>query len=199
MHNVLGIEIDDDWSKFSHVTDSGVLSEIIDNAKVKGSRSLAYAQVKKEFVRMVENYIDECGGLLPEIAGARTFVDTLKSHPEASVALATGDWKETAMMKLQAIGIDPQELCLASSTDSVSRVEIMKIAEQRALLGRPAARRTYFGDRPWDKTACQELGYEFIVIGSGVEHPTRYSNFRNAEGILAELGLSTTEPRTPID
>ncbi len=199
VRNVLGIEVDDDWSKFTHVTDSGMLSEIIVNAKVKGNRSLAYAQVKEKFVGMVENHIDECGGLPPEIAGARAFVDTLKSHPEASVALATGGWKETAMMKLQAIGIDPQELCLASSSDSVSRIEIMKIAEQRALLGRPAARRTYFGDGPWDKTACQELGYEFIVIGSGVKNPTRYADFRDAERIQAELRLNTTELRTPID
>ena len=199
VRNVLGIEVDNDWSKFGHVTDSGILSEIIDNANLKGNRSLACAQVKEKFVGMVADHIDSCGGVLPEVAGAKAFVDILKSHPEASVALATGSWKESAMMKLQAIGLDPQELCLASSSDSVSRVEIMAVAEQRALLGKPAARRTYFGDGPWDKTACQELGFEFVAIGSGVDHPTRYPDFRDAERILAGLGLDTTEPRTPID
>ena len=189
----------DDWSRFTHVTDSGILSEIIDNAEVQGNRSLAHTQVKEAFIGMIAVYIDDHGGLLPEIAGARAFVDTLISHPDASVALATGGWKETATMKLRAIGLDPRKLCLTSSSDAVSRAGIMTIAEQRALPGRPVARRTYFGDAVWDRKASRELGYEFVAIGSGVDHPMRYPDFRDAERILTGLGLDTTEARTPND
>ena len=138
---------------------------------------------------MTADYIEAQGGLLAEIAGARAFVDTLKSHPEASVALATGGWQETATMKLRAIGLDPKELCLASASEAVSRVEIMRVTEQRSLLGKRAARRTYFGDGPRDKQASQELGYDFIAIGNNVAYPKRYPDFRDSEAILAELGL----------
>lgn len=78
---------------------------------------------------------------------------------------------------------------MASCSDAVSRVDIMRIAEKRALGGRRAARRTYFGDRPWDLRASRELGYGFVAIGDGVEWPACYPNFRDAEAILGELGL----------
>ncbi len=189
VRTVLGTEIDDDWSGYRHGTDSGILEEIIDNAKVKTDRFLVHTEVKEAFMRMVADYIDDRGGLLREISGARAFVEQLKSHPQASVAFATGGWKETAMMKLRAIGLDPEELCLATASDAVSRVEIMRIAERRALCGGRAGRRTYFGDGPWDQEASQELGYDFIAIGENVGHPARHPDFGDAEAILRELGL----------
>lgn len=189
VQTVLGIEFDNDFSRYQNVTDSGILDEIIDIAKIKTDRLLIHKEVKEIFVEMVANYINDLGGLLPEISGARAFINEIKSHPETAVALATGGWKESAMMKLRAIGLVPEELCLASASDAVSRIEIMRIAEQRALPVGRARRRTYFGDGPWDKKACRELGYEFIAIGENVENPTRYSDFDDPEAILGALGL----------
>ncbi len=185
----LGIEVDDDWSRYRHVTDSGILNEIMDEADGNRDRPVACARIKEAFVRVVADHIGGCGGRMPEIAGARAFVERLRSHPGASVAVATGGWRETAAIKLRAIGLDPGELCLASCSDAVSRVGIMRIAEERALVGRRAARRTYFGDRPWDLRASRELGYGFVAIGDGVAHPARYPDYRDAEAIRAELGL----------
>ncbi len=67
---------------------------------------------------------------------------------------------------------------------------IMQIAEQRALRGRRASRRTYFGDGTWDQKASLELGYDFIAIGEKVEHSARYPDFRRPDLILARLGLA---------
>ena len=44
---------------------------------------------------------------MPGMAGARAFIERLTSHPTVSVAVATGGWRETAEMKLRAIGLDP--------------------------------------------------------------------------------------------
>ena len=93
-------------------------------------------------------------------------------------------------MKLGAVSRDPDALPLASGSDAVSRVEIVQIAEQRALGGRQANRRTYFGDGTWDKKASLELGYDFIAIEDKVEHSTRYSDFRRPDLIFARLGLA---------
>ena len=111
----------------------------------------------------------------------------LESLPEVSMALATGGWEETARMKLRAAGLDRYSVPLASSSDALTRVEIMQIAETRALGGRSANRRTYFGDGIWDKRACEKLGYEFIAIGDKVQHHARYPNFRCKLTILAHL------------
>ena len=189
IQTVLEIDIDDDWSGYRHVTDSGILQEIIENADRNKSHPNPFTRVKETFVRMMAHHLDDRGGRLSEVAGARAFVETLRSRPEVSVAIATGGWRETAMMKLRGIGLNPKEICLASASDAVSRVEIMRVAEQRALQGMRAERRTYFGDRSWDLKACQELGFDFIAIGNNVSHPKRYPDFRDAEAILEELGL----------
>lgn len=54
---------------------------------------------------------------------------------------------------------------MASCSDAMSRVGIMRIAEERALGGGRAARGTYFGDRPWDLRASCELRYGFVAVG----------------------------------
>ena len=187
---VLGIDIDDNWSVYRHVTDGGILDEIIDNAGVKTDRLRVHSEVKKTFVGLVADYLAERGGRLPEIPGARTFLAELRSRPDVAIALATGGWEETARMKLRAAGLNPDEPSFASGSDAVSRVEIMQIAEQRALRGRRASRRTYFGDGTWDQKASLELGYDFIAIGEKVEHSARYPDFRRPDLILARLGLA---------
>ncbi|MXW45783.1 MAG: HAD family phosphatase [Gammaproteobacteria bacterium] len=187
VRKVLGIEIGDDWSAYRNVTDGGILDEIIDNAGLTDGRPGVHSEVKAVFAGMVSEYLEERGGRLPEIEGAGTFLAELESLPEVSVALATGGWEETARMKLRAAGLDRYSLPLASGSDALTRVEIMQIAENRALGGQTARRRTYFGDGIWDKQASEQLGYDFIAIGDKVQHHARYPNFRYKRTILAHL------------
>ena len=111
-------------------------------------------------------------------------------HPGVRVAVATGGWKETALIKLRAIGLDPLRLPLASSSDAMSKVDIMRIAERRTLPNEYAKRKTYFGDSRYDKEVSRELGYNFIAIGETVDYHLRYPNFLDAESILDDLGLN---------
>ena len=187
VREVLGMEINDDWSAYRNVTDGGILDEIMDNAGLKVDRLRVHTEVKAVFVELVSEYLHERDGRLPEIEGAGTFLDELESVPEVSMALATGGWEETARMKLRAAGLDRYSLPLASGSDAVTRTEIMQIAENRALEGRAPGRRTYFGDGVWDKQASEELGYDFIAIGDKVQHPARYPDFRRGKAILSRL------------
>ena len=88
------------------------------------------------------------------------------------------------------IGLDPRRLPIASSSsDVMSKVDIMRIAERRALPEGAATRRTYFGDSHYDRLGSRQLGYDFISIGDNVVHRPRYPDFENAESILDDLGL----------
>ena len=189
VHTVLGVEIEADWSRFRHRTDSGILNEIIDRSRLNANRSSVHLAVGRVFTDLVAAYVASRGGLIPEIPGASTFVRQLLRHTGVCVAVATGGWKETAAIKLSAIGLDPRQVPIASSSDAVSKVEIMRIAERRALPSGGAKRRTYFGDSPYDKEASRNLGYDFIAIGERVKHRPRYSDFRETESILKKLGL----------
>ena len=187
VRKVLGIEIGDDWSAYRNVTDGGILDEIIDNAGLTDGRLRIHAEVKAVFAGLVSQYLAEREGRLPEIEGAGAFLAELESLPEVSMALATGGWEETARMKLRAAGLDRYSVPLASGSDALTRVEIMRIAGNRTLGGRKASRRTYFGDGIWDKRASEQLGYEFIAIGDKVKHHARYPDFRRGKAILSRL------------
>ena len=187
VREVLGVEIDDDWSTYRNVTDGGILDEIIDNAGLKAGRLRIHSEVRDTFVGLVSEYLNEREGRLPEIEGAGAFLAGLESLPDVSTALATGGWEETARLKLRAAGLDRYSLPLASGSDAFTRVEIMQIAEKRALDGRNASRRTYFGDGVWDERASEELGYDFIAIGDKVQHHTRYPDFGRGKAILSRL------------
>ena len=170
--------------------DGGILNEIMDKAGVKADRSRIQAEVRETFAELIADYLRVQREPLAEVPGAGAFLAGLQSRPQIAIGLATGGWEETARMKIGAVGLDPDAFPLASGSDAVSRVEIMQIAEQRALGGRRASRRTYFGDGTWDRKASLELGYDFIAIGEKVEHSARYPDFRRPDLIVARLGLA---------
>ena len=191
VRSVLGIDIEADWTGYRHRTDSGILDEIIDRSTPNADHSsLHSAAVRRHFTDQVHDYVAARGGVIPEIPGAIQFVSRLMKHPSVRVAVATGGWKETALIKLRAIGIDPLRLPLASSSDAMSKGDIMRIAERRALPNGNLKRKTYFGDSRYDKAVSRELGYDFIAIGENVDYHLRYPNFLDAESILDELGLN---------
>jgi hypothetical protein len=66
-------------------------------------------------------------------------------------------------LKLQTSGFDLAELPMASSDDSYDRTQIMRIALSR--LGNRFESVTYYGDGPWDKAACETLGWRFVAVG----------------------------------
>ena len=172
VREVLGMEINDDWSAFRNVTDGGILDEIMDNAGLKVDRLRVHTEVKAVFVELVSEYLHEREGRLPEIEGAGAFLAELESVPEVSMALATGGWEETARMKLRAAGLDRYSLPLASGSDAVTRTRNhANRREPRARRPKAPGRRTYFGDGVWDKQASEELGYDFIAIGDKVQAP----------------------------
>ncbi|MXZ37186.1 MAG: HAD family phosphatase [Holophagales bacterium] len=186
----LKIDIDEDWSGYRHQTDSGILNEVLDRNGIERDHSLAHASVKREFISLVAAYLAARGARLPEVPGARAFVNRLVARPDVAVAIATGGWKDTAEMKLRAIGLDPDTLNLASGSDAESRVEIMRIAAKRALGGRSAGRKTYLGNRPWDREASRRLGWHFIGIGPDVEHSTRFDDFLDEDSINRASALT---------
>jgi hypothetical protein len=51
------------------------------------------------------------------------------------------------------------------------------------------SRRSYFGDGPWDLAASRELAYDFLAVGSRVQHDVRFPDLTDTAGILAALDV----------
>ncbi len=189
VRSVLDVAIDRTWRAYRHVTDGGVLEEIIATADRTADAPDIRRRVKRRFVELTRTHIAAQGAAVREIAGARDLVESLLAEPRARVAVATGGWAETASLKLRAIGLDPERFAMASGSDALVRTQIMRLAEQRALGGVLASRRTYFGDGAWDRNASATLGYEFVAVGGQVAHPIALADLRDRRAIFTLLGL----------
>ena len=181
----LGVAVDRGWNRYEHVTDSGILEQILRERGLDARRAELGERVQQRFIARVRDYLAEHSASVREIAGARGLIERLQERPDVRVAVATGGWETTARLKLEHVGIRTAGLALASASDATARTAIMRLAEWRALQGAAPTRATYFGDGPWDRRASAELGYDFIAVGGAVDHPKACPDFADIEAILA--------------
>jgi phosphoglycolate phosphatase-like HAD superfamily hydrolase len=147
---------------YDHVTDSGIIAQLLADNDF-AAESSAIDLIQERYVASVSAHIESYGPF-PTIHGATQFVDRLRDSKEHKVAIATGGWKGSAILKLETSGIDVNGIPVASCDDSHSRAEIMRVALAR--LGDGFESVTYFGDAEWDRRACQTLGWDFVPVGS---------------------------------
>ncbi len=182
---VTGINVETNWSNYTHVTDSGILSEIIDSNTIPQQGEI-HEQVKCVFVRKIEQSIKQ--NPVKEIPGAASFLALLDSMDDVVVSFATGGWYESAVLKLRSAGIDFSGIPIASANDHFARTEIMIIADSRAT-GNRELPWTYFGDGAWDKKACEQLGINFVLVGDKVDHHQKIENFQSVDEAMTYIGL----------
>lgn len=189
LREVLGVEVDRDWSSYPHVTDSGLLVECLRRNGIEDTDGALRAAVKDRFVRDIADFIATNRRAVAEIAGARELFGLVRGDPRCRVAIATGGWRETASMKLEAAGFQLGDTVMVTASDDFDRAAIMRLASRRACPGEPPRRHTYVGDGDWDQKACALLGWDFIAIGGRVAHSPAFRDFSDRAAILGQLGL----------
>jgi phosphoglycolate phosphatase-like HAD superfamily hydrolase len=187
VREVLGVEVDETWASYQNVTDSGILEQILGEREFGRPREEMRASVKRRFVELTHDYVLQNPGRVREVSGAKAIIHTLLAVPGIRVAVATGGWSETALLKLNHIGVGAQALALATACDSLARTKIMQIAAHRAMGGAAPSKMTYFGDGAWDKRASGELGYRFVAIGRAVKNDVFFDDFTDPDAVLACL------------
>jgi len=190
VQEVIRVEVDRTWLSYRNVTDSGILTELLEDRVDDAERRRLAEQTKARFIKLVGAYLEDERHPVRPIAGAATLIERLRSIPGVALAIATGGWRETAEMKLARAGISAAGIPLASSSEAERRIDVMRLAEQRAAAGRTFSRRTFFGDGPWDQKASQELGYAFIGVGGNVKAEIGFPDLSDQEAILEVLGLA---------
>lgn len=172
INQVLGpVEIRERLDDYEHVTDSGILAQLLDDNGYAPDDGLV-ASIKAVFVEGIRKHI-ETTGPFPTIDGAVQFVENTRKSGHAKLAIATGGWRESALLKLGSAGFDIDGIPLVSGNDSPSRVEIMRYALAR--IGDDFDSITYFGDAEWDRRACDSLGWHFIAVGPDLGGIESYS------------------------
>ncbi len=148
-------------SDYEFVTDSGILLQVLDDNSLAlnpGQES----EIKAHFVEALSSHIGE-NGPFKEVPGAKKMLDSFRTSDVHSVAIATGGWLDSALLKLKSANFDLSQFPLATSDDSFERTKIMELALSR--LGSKFHSITYYGDGPWDRDACLALGWNFVAVG----------------------------------
>jgi phosphoglycolate phosphatase-like HAD superfamily hydrolase len=167
----LGARIDAEWSRYRHVTDSGIAAEAYERVRRRTPSDADLARLRDRFLELFSAVITADPARCKEVPGAAKLMSRLREVRGVQIALATGAWKESAQLKLRHCQIPVDGLAFASASDSISRETILVLAAQRALelAGLTSFESvTYVGDGPWDVAAARSLGYRFV----GVAHDT---------------------------
>ncbi|MEO1084677.1 MAG: HAD family hydrolase, partial [Acidobacteriota bacterium] len=193
------VRVHDDWDAYRHVTDGGILRQILRENGVKAPE-LAFDAVKSRFIALVEGHL-EYEPCRP-IRGAGDALRNLMASEGWQLGIATGGWRRTAVAKLKSAGLFIAEVPLFSSDEAEDREEIMR----SCLDALPTASRTvtYIGDGPWDLRASTRLGWDFIAVGPRLEgmHEPWIRDFgdfdpRSLAGVLTD-GEKAAPPRAPL-
>ena len=153
------------WDDFPFVTDSGIAESIYQQHFHKNLPPEEEVKIRQHFCQLIEKEITANPSLCEEIPGARNFIELLqKKH---TVGIATGGWEYSARLKLNAIGINPNDFPFAGADNTLSRESIMLNVQVQALSSAQVNRfekAFYFGDGVWDYYACKNLQFKFIGV-----------------------------------
>jgi phosphoglycolate phosphatase-like HAD superfamily hydrolase len=185
-----------DWQPSPHVTDSGIARYLWETHRGRLPDEAEIAAFRDRFVTILESELRRTPSRLAEIAGAAALIERLGST-RWDVAIATGGWGRSARLKLAVAGI-PDRWLLASSDDSPDRVEIFRLAWQRAAerSGTSYARTVLVGDGLWDLQVAKALGWPLVGVAHGEKAEILrrggalavVEDFRDVDGFLEALG-----------
>lgn len=189
---VAGIDLGTtDWNQFPEATDAAIVHELLKERPATEEEAMEH-EIRTDFVRRLTMEADANPDRFRPLPGAVEFIDLVRSHPEFTIAIATGGWTATAQIKLQMAGIDADGIAMATSSDRPGRAGIIRLAADRAK--RTLTPAVYLGDGLWDLRAARELEIEFIGIGPGADQllaagaTAVFTDFRDHRSILNCIG-----------
>ena len=144
------------------------------------------ARLKNRYFDLIRESFQQDGDCVAEVPGAIRAFRTLKARPDWRVAIATGGWHESAVMKLEHVGIPIGGVPIATADDHLSREAIIAAAiveAQKENSENAFSRIVYVGDGLWDLLASMRLGMAFLGRGCG-----------ERENLLREGGASHVIP-----
>lgn len=163
-------EVDTDWSRYGHVTDSGILREIFQERLERTPNADEESLFIKRFVEHLEGaFRADPGDFLP-IQGAPSLTARLSAHPTWRFVLATGGWRDSAQLKLRYAGMEGLVPHLyGTAHDGVERTAIVEgaITQAQARYGGGAERLVLIGDAEWDVRTAAEMLLPFIGVATG--------------------------------
>jgi phosphoglycolate phosphatase-like HAD superfamily hydrolase len=165
-------EVSADWTIYRNVTDHGIVSEVCWNRWGREATQGELDSFESHYSALLVDRLLPGDGAA--IDGAAEFIADLAGDPAWRIAVATGNCHRLALHKLDRVGIEVAPFPMATSNDSHSRADLVRLAVSRASdrYGVPSfAHVVSVGDAPWDLKTARELEMPFVVVGSRCGSP----------------------------
>lgn len=162
--------INTNWNTYPHTTDSGITQHILQEKFGRLPEETELARLKRCFIKLLNEQHRLDSSSFAEIADASMVLDRLNRESEWAVAIATGCWRESASLKLEAAKIDVGTIPAAYAEDGLSREEILQAALSQSLERYQQSgfeKIVSIGDGLWDIRTARHLSYAFLGVGSG--------------------------------
>ena len=163
-------DINTDWATYPHTTDSGITKQVFQERLSRDPEAAELDKFKSCFVDMLTERYNANSASFVAIAGAPVALSRLKEEPDWAVAIATGCWRESAMLKLRAAQIDIKGIPAAFAEDGLSREAILRAAVSRSLEHYRVSsfsKTVSIGDGLWDVRTARVLKFTFLGVGGG--------------------------------
>lgn len=176
------------WTNYKYSTDIGIITEIIESKFNRTPHTSEIEPIKNRFFSYLTSaFSNDHSHCLP-INGAQGIFKKL-SKLGWDIAIATGGWETSALLKLRSANIPYQTTPIAHSDDHMERKNIISIAIERSqnYYKKCYTNVIYVGDRLWDKRAAMDLGIGFIGVGNDLGELTDRDFFHVSDYAGMEL------------
>ncbi len=154
--------VDTDWGAYGHSTDPGIGAELLRRHLRCRDVRRPLEEARRRFVDLISEESRRDARQFQPTAGAAELLGALQKAGW-SVAIATGGWRDSALVKLRTAGLLDPDIPAAFADDAVSREGIILTAMARTEFETDVV--AYVGDGLWDLRAANNLGIGFVGIG----------------------------------
>ena len=159
-----------DGLKLSGMTDRKIFHNACDQAGIEYTEA-GEQHFKEMYTRFLQEEIERANPekkLMPGIPG---LLDDLRPYPEVHLGLLTGNYRQTAKIKLAAFGLDVYFEFGAFGDDDEDRNRLLPFALQRLTerIGKPlnGAAMWVIGDTPQDVECARPHGAKALAVATG--------------------------------
>lgn len=124
------------------------------------------AKTRQGYLYRLKKAIQDDPDAFPAMEGAAVLIQDIQKR-RVPIAIATGDWRESILVKLNASGIPFDNIPITTSSDYYNRAEIIASSIEKA--GGNLLNSIYVGDGHWDLRASRKLGIAFIGCGTKLD------------------------------
>ena len=156
--------VNSNWDSYPHATDSGILQSVFQSELKRNPTADETNQMIACFHDLLRDAFQSDPQLCQPIRGGSAFISRLRSN-RVPFAIATGGWRQTALLKLATAGYSDLDVPIATADIAISRTDICQQAVEAAckLHSKSIDPVIYIGDGLWDQRAASKLGYQFVA------------------------------------